>query len=134
MLEALRGFRGDVFVEGPRRASRLENALDGVMLEGAEPRGMRERGVEILGGVAGAQHEDAARLVAPDARWTRAQQPEEAGTTRTQTFEGDAELIEIDRALAAWGRMESCGVELEPPAARGELVASDAGEVSGVDE
>jgi hypothetical protein len=104
------------------------------MLERAEPRGVRERGVEILGGVAGAQQEDAARLVPPDARRPRAQQPEEGGTARAQTFERDGELIEIEGALAARRRVEAGGVELVPGAARGELVAGDAGQIGRVDE
>jgi hypothetical protein len=85
-------------------------------------------------GWASRHDKDAARLVPPDARRTRTQKPEEAGTTRTQTFKGDGELIEIDRALATRGWMEACRVELASGAARGELVASDAREVSGVDE
>jgi Uma2 family endonuclease len=118
-----------------RRSPRvLEDALDGAMLESAEPRGVPERGVEIRGGVASAQHEDAARLVAPDPWRARAQQPEERGRPRTQAVERHGELIEIHRALAARRWMEARRVELEPEAARRELVASDARQVGGVDE
>lgn len=73
LLESLRGILGDVLVERARGRARLEDALDGTMLEGAEPRGMRERGVEVTGGVASAEHEDAARLMTPDAGRARAE-------------------------------------------------------------
>src|SRR5262249_57091860 len=44
------------------------------------------------------------------------------------------ELVEIDGAFAARGRVVAGGVELVAGAARGELVAGDAAEVGGVDE
>jgi len=48
--------------------------------------------------------------------------------------ERDAELIEIDRALALCRRMEACGIETQAGAARREFVACDAAQVGGIDE
>lgn len=104
------------------------------MLEGAEARGVSERGVEIGGVVAGAQDEDAARLVAPDARGPGGEQPEEGGGAFSEALERGGELVEIDRAPAARRRMVAGGVELVAGASRGEFVARDAAEVGGVDE
>ena len=134
LLEAPRRVLGDVLVEGPGRRARLEDALDGAMLEGAEPRGVGERSVEVTGDVAGAQHQDAARLVAPHPRWTGTEQPEERDATRPQAVERHGELAEVHRAPAARWRMETLGVELVPGAARRELVARDARQVGGVHE
>jgi hypothetical protein len=108
--------------------------LDGAVLEGAEPRCMSERGVEIVGGVAGAQNEDAPCLVSPDARGPGGEQPEEHGGTLAHALERSGELVEIDGALAAGRWMVAGGVELRARASRGELMARDAPEVGRVDE
>ena len=134
LLEAPRCVLGDILVEGPGRRARLEDALDGAMLEGTEPRGMRERSVEVLGGIASAEHEDAARLVTPDARGARAQQAKERGAAGPQAVERHRELVEIHRAPAARRWVESRGVELLPGAGRRKLVTGDARKVGGVDE
>jgi len=104
------------------------------VLEGAEARGVAERGVEVGGVVAGAQNEDAARLVAPDANRPRGEKPEEQGRALAHALECTGELIEIDRALAARRRMVAGGVELHARASWRELVARDAPEVRRVDE
>ena len=56
--DAAHGLLGDVLVERAGRRAGGEDALDGVVLEGAEARGVAEGGVEIGGGVALAQQED----------------------------------------------------------------------------
>lgn len=104
------------------------------MLEGAEPRRVAERGVEIVGGVAGAQNEDAPRLVAPDARWPGGEQSKEHGRALAHALERSGELVEIDGALAARRWMVAGRVELRARASRRELVARDAPEVGRVDE
>ena len=112
LLEAARGVLGNVLVERARRRARLEDSRDGAVLERAEPRGVCERGVEVRGRVARAEHEDDARLVAPDPRWPRAEQPEERDPARPQALEHGGELIEIHRGLAARRRVQALGVEL----------------------
>jgi len=49
LLEALRHVLGDVLVEGPGRRARLEDALDGAMLEGTESARHARARVEVLG-------------------------------------------------------------------------------------
>ena len=134
LLEAARGVLGDILVERAGYRARLEDALDGAVLERTEPRGVREGGVEIRGRVACAQDEDDTRLVAPDPRRPRAEQPEERRPARPQTVEDGSELIEIHGALAARRRVQALGIELEAGAARRELVTRDARQVGGVDE
>src|SRR6185437_4276740 len=125
---------GDVLVQSPRGAARLEDPLDGVVVEGTEAGGMAERGVEIGGGVAGTQNEDAPRLVAPDARGPGGEQPEERGGPLAHALEGGGELVEIDGTRAARRGMVTGGIELRARASWRELVAGDAPKVGGIDE
>ena len=132
--DAPHGLLRDVLVERARRRARSEDALDGVVLEGAEGGRVTECGVEVVGGEALAEQEDLARLVSPDPRRPGAHEAEEAGGVLAHLLEGDAQLIEIDGALPPGARVKPGGVELEPSAAGRELMARDAGEVGGVDE
>jgi hypothetical protein len=134
LFEATSGLLGDVLIEGPRRRACRDDALDGGAFEGAEARGVREGGVEIERVEACTELKDAAGLMSPDARGTCAEEAEEARGAFAHALEGDGELIEVDRALAAWRRMEAARIELLAGALRGELVARDAGEIRGVDE
>ena len=134
MGDAACGLGGDVLVEGARRGAGGEDALDGLVVEGAEEGGVAERGVEIGGGEALAEQEDLAGLVAPDPRRPGAHEAEEARGVFAHLLEGAAELVEVHEAVAARARVEPGRVEPEPLAAGRELVACDAGEVGGVDE
>jgi hypothetical protein len=98
-FEPLSGGLGDVLVERARRRARGEDALDRGVLERAERRGMTERAVELVGGVALAQEQDLAGLGGPDAGRPQAHEAEELGGVLAHVGERDAELIEIDRAL-----------------------------------
>lgn len=57
----------DVLGEAARGGAGGEDALDGAALEGAKGAGVRERGVEITGGVALAEEQDLASMVAGEA-------------------------------------------------------------------
>ena len=132
--DAAGGLGGDVLVERARGGAGGEDALDGLMVEGAVERGVLERGGEVVGGEALAKQEDLACLVPPDPRRSSAHEAEEARGVLAHLLEGEAELVEIHRALAPRSRMKASRVEPEPLAAGRELVARDAGEVRGVDE
>jgi hypothetical protein len=132
--DAAHGLLGDVLVERAGGGAGGEDALDGVMVEGAEAGGVGEGGVEIGGGEALAEQEDLAGVMSPEPRRPRAHQAEESGGVIAEMVEGDAELIEVDGAGASGAGVKSGRIEPEPLAARGELVARDAGEVGGVDE
>lgn len=125
---------GDVLVEGARGGASGEDARDSVGVEGAKAGGVAESGVEVGRRVALAEEQDLARLMSPDAHRSPAHELEEGGGVLSHLLEGDAELVEIDRALASRGRVQSGGVELEPESARRELVARDTGQVGGIDE
>lgn len=134
LFESTSRLLGDVLVERPWRRARLDDALDGCVLERAEARGVGERSVDVGGAEPGAKEENAARLVAPNAWRAGAQQTEEGGSALAHALECAGEAIEIDRTLSARRWMETGRIELEPRASRRELVARDAGEVGGVDE
>ena len=102
-FEPLCGGLGDVLVERAWRRTRSEDALDGGVLERAERRGVTERAVEFVGGVALAQEQDLVGLGGSDAWRPQAHETEELGRALTHVGERDAELIEIDRAHSAAG-------------------------------
>lgn len=64
--DAAHGLLGDVLVERAGRGARGEDALDGVVVEGAEGGGVAQGRVEVGRGEALAQLEDSAGLVSPD--------------------------------------------------------------------
>lgn len=51
-FEPSRGVLGDVLVERARQSPRGEDALDGGVVARAERRGMTEREIDLVGGVA----------------------------------------------------------------------------------
>jgi len=125
---------GDVFVERAGGGARGHDALDGVMLEGAEGGGVSERGVEIGGGVALAEQQDLASLVSPEAHRPGAQETKEVGRALAHLAIDGAELVLVDGAFALGERVQALGVEPEPLAPPCELVTRNAGEIGGVDE
>ena len=133
--DAARGLLGDVLVERAGRGAGGEDALDGVVVEGAEARGVararrrgrRWRSARAAGGSGapgGPRRRGGPALMRRKKR----------AACSPMLLEGDAELVEVDGALPAGPRVEPGGVEPEPLAAGRELVARDAGEVGGVDE
>lgn len=68
VFESSRGVLGDVLIERARLGARGEDALDGGVVARAERRGMAERAIDLVGGVALAQEQDLARLRTPDPR------------------------------------------------------------------
>jgi len=133
-LKSPRGVFGDVFVESPGDGACLEDALYGVVVEGAETSGVCERGIEVLRLEAGAQDEDTAGVMGPDARRPGAHQAEERGAALTDAVEGAGELVEIESALAPRRRVETLGIDHAPRATGSELVTSNALEVGTVDD
>jgi hypothetical protein len=133
-FEPTRGVLGDVLVERARQGARGEDALDGGVVPRTERRGVAERAIDLVGGIALAQEQDLARLRAPDARWAEAHQTEELGGVLAHVVEREVELVEVDGTASLWRGVESGRVELEAGAARAELVARDAPQVGGVHE
>lgn len=132
--DAVHGLLGDVFVERSRARAGCKDALDGACVEGAKARGVAERGVDVGGREALSQEQDLTCLVSPVSRRSRAHQAKEARGMLAHVFEGDAKHVEVDRCLSLRSWVESGGIEPESLAARGELVACNAGQVGGVDE
>ena len=132
--DAVHGLFGDVFIKRAWQSAGGEDAPDSVVPEGAEARGVGEGVVEIGGVVTLAEQEDLASLMSPHARRAGAHEMEERGGAFAHVLEGDAELVEVDKALPAGLRMEAMGVELEPFTAVDELMAGNTGEVGSVDK
>lgn len=76
-LESVGGLLGDVLVEGARGMTRFEDAQDRLVGECSEACGMGEGFVEVLGGEALTQHQDAPSDAPPVTRRSRAEVPEE---------------------------------------------------------
>lgn len=133
-FEAARGLLGDVFIEGAWARTGGEDALDGVVFERAEGRGVPERGVDVGGGIALAQEEDLARLVAPEPRHAEEHQSKERGGLLAHARECNVELLEIEWTLSLWLGMKTRRIELQSLAATNELVARDASQIGGIDE
>jgi hypothetical protein len=133
-FEPSRGVLGDILVERARQGARGEDALDGGVVARAERRGVAERAIDLVGGIALAQEQNLARLRAPDARRPEAHQAEELRGVLAHIVERDVELVEVDGTAPLRRGMESGRVELEAGAARAELVARDAPQVGGVHE
>lgn len=95
---------------------------------------MCERGVEVGGVVALTEHENLSKLVNPLANWAGAREQEKVVGTLPHLVEGHAELIEIDRTVAARRWVVTMGVELVAAAAWSKLVSSDTAQVGGVHE
>src|SRR5690606_11225550 len=95
-LQTVGGLLGDVLVQGARRMPRLEDAQDSLVIESSEASGVRESGVDVLGGEALAQQQDASCDAAPVARRSGTEQAEELRRILTHLLEGRAELVEVD--------------------------------------
>lgn len=113
---------------------RGDDALDSARLGGAVGGGMTERGVEIARVEAFAEQEDLSRLVSPHARRSRAHHAEEVRGTVAHLLEGDAELVEVERALSLRRRVDTGRIDLLAGALRRELVARDTPQVGRVHE
>lgn len=100
LLDALRGILGDVLVERARHRARRKDALDGGALESTERSGVSECEIDLFGAVALAQEQDLPCLPRPRARRASTDEAEELGGALAHAVESDAELIEIDGALA----------------------------------
>jgi len=132
VFEMPRGVLGDVLIEGARQGARGEDALDGGVVARAERRGMAERAIDLIGGVALAQEQDLARLRTPDPGRPLAHQAEELGRQLAHVAKCDVDLIEIDRALPLGRGMQAGRVEPKTRTARRELVARDTLQIGGV--
>jgi len=134
LVEATRGVLGDVLGEPSRGRARGEDAGDGLLLEGAEGKGMAERAVEVGGGEALAEEEDLSGVVTGELGRGRAHEAGEEGRGQgPHLLEGHPQLVEVDhttppRLVRARRRDVRAG------AARRELVTRDAAQVGGVDE
>ena len=95
---------------------------------------MSERAVESFGGVSLSEQQDLSRLRPPDARGALAHQAKELGGALAHALESETELVQVDRALSLRLRVEAGGIQLEPRAARSELVTRDALQICGVHE
>jgi len=131
--EPVGGLLGDVLGEPARCGASGEDALDGLVLEGAEGAGVGEGGAEVLGGVALAQDEDLAGMVAGEAALSRDEAGEEASPVDPDVGEGLLDLREVG-AAAIPGRMDELGIDVHAAPAGGELVARHEPQVSRVDE
>ena len=131
-FDPLCGGLGDVLVERARHRACRKDALDRCVLERAERSGVAEREVDRVGGITLAQEQDLAGLGGPDAWRSQAHEAKEFGGVVAHVGERDAELVEIDRALALCRRVKPCRVEAQAP--RRELVARDTAEIGGIDK
>lgn len=68
---------------------------------------MAERSVQVARREALAQQQDLPRLMTPDAHGSGAHVTEEARRALAHLLEGDAELVEVERAPSLRGRMDS---------------------------
>ena len=64
LFEPASGRLCDILVQGSRSGTLGQDALDSVVVEGAKGRRMSEGGVDVFGGVACAQEQDLASLMA----------------------------------------------------------------------
>jgi hypothetical protein len=122
VVELSTGLLGDVLVEGARWMSGLEDSLDVFVAQRCEADGMTESGVDILGGVALAQEQDAASATAPLPGRPRAQTSEELSGVVAHLLEGSAQLVEIDGGTTCGATMEALRVEFEALPPRGEML------------
>lgn len=133
LVEPACSLLGDVLGEATRGGARGEDALDGQVLEGAEGARVGEGGAEVGGGVALAQEQDLAGVVAGEAALRGGEAGEEARPIDADAGEGLLDLGEVG-AAAIPGRVDELRVDVHAAAARCELVARDEPEVGGVDE
>ena len=132
-LKPLGAGRGDVFVEAAPLATRIQDSLDGVVLECAKGQRVREGLEQVTGVIAFAQREDRTRVVAGGARLLFLESREEFGGGFSEVVEGSAQLIEIGAVFGMAGTVARQDRVLLR-AAWQERVASDAGQVGLVDE
>ncbi len=98
LAKPMGGLLGDVLGEPARRGAGDEDALDGLVLEGAEGAGVGERGAEVGGGVALAQEQDLPGVVAGGAALGGGEAGEEARALLADVAEGLLELVEVGTA------------------------------------
>lgn len=94
---------------------------------------MGQGGAEIDVGVALAEEQDLAGVIASEAALRGGKAGEEAGAVGTDVGESLLDLVEVG-ASAIPGRVDELRVDVHSPAARCELVAGHEAEVGGVDE
>ncbi len=94
---------------------------------------MGERGAEVGGGVALAQEQDLASVVAGEAALGGGEAGEEAGSVEADVGEGLLDLGEVG-AAAIPGWVDELRIDVHPSAARREFVARHEPEIGGVDE
>lgn len=102
-----------------------DDALDGSGLEGAIGGGVTERCVEIGGVETLAQEQDLARLMPPNSGRSSAHEVEESLRALAHLLEGDAELVEIERAPSRRARVDAGRVDLLAGAPGAQLVPGD---------
>jgi hypothetical protein len=114
--------------------SRFEDPQDGLVGECSEADGMPECRIDVLGGVALAQEQDAPCAVAPLAWWSRAKPSEELPSVIAHLLESYAELVKIDGRAPALPVVEALRIELQAATPRSELVGRNALEIGGIHE
>ena len=127
------GLEAHVLGEAARGGAGREDALDGAVLESAKRAGVGEGPVEIGGGVALAQEQDAPPVVAGVAALRRGEPGEEAGAVVAEVGEGLLDDAQVG-AAAVPGRVDVLRIDVDAAAAGRELVARDQAQIGGVDE
>ena len=128
---------GGVLGQPPRCGARGEDALDGLVLEGAVGPRVLERGAQIFGAPTLPQQQDASGVVGRQARAVCAQRVEKCPSLLSHAVVGPPELVEIGRAAPIPGvrsRMAGVHADIDARTARRQLVARDAREIRRVDE